>query len=99
MGRMATRRSPGRVRVRWLGHDDSAVEADYAELPDVLHEAIDKWFASNQSPNAFVLPLVIERDHESLSDLDADADVRDDLARLACVHGYEQASVPTYRRL
>lgn len=76
---MIDRRSSGPVRVRWFGHSDSAVEAEDAEVADVLAEAAAKWYASNNSPDAFVMAVVIERDGSAMTDEQADAYLQDQL--------------------
>jgi hypothetical protein len=88
VGKATTRRQIGPVRLRWLGESSPAsrTEGD-ADVADVLSEAAAKWFASNNSPDAFVLAVVVERDGATMSDEEADAYLRDRLAVLRCIRG------------
>lgn len=73
-------RPPGSVRMRWFSDGSSAVEGTAERVADVLARAAEKWFASNNSPDAFVMSVVIERDGKQMTNEEADAYMRDELA-------------------
>lgn len=72
------RRPAGPVRARWLG--ERALEHRRSTVSALLRRAVDRWFASNNSPDAFVMMVVIERGDARMSDEEAIAYVRDQLA-------------------
>lgn len=78
-------RESGRVTVRWLGMSDTEVDFDGLRVDDALCQAVRRWFPSNNSPDRMVLAIVIERDGEHMSDEQAEAYVRDDMAKARAV--------------
>lgn len=73
-------RPAGPVSVRWFGGTSGQITHGRTTLRRILSRAADRWFASNHSPDAFVMLVVIERDGHTMSDEEADAYIRDQLA-------------------
>lgn len=62
-------RPAGEVSFRWLGSKRRTFKR--RRVASALAEAAQRWFASNHSPDAFVVLLVIERDGKTMSDAEA----------------------------
>jgi len=73
-------RPPGLVTVRWFGMSDTTKEFSGIRLDDALCQAVRTWFPSNEAPDRFVLPVVIERDGKRMTDEEAEAYVRKEFA-------------------
>lgn len=73
-------REPGAVRVRWLGDSGTELEFDRIRLDDALCQASRRWFPSNEAPDRMVMMVVVERDGEQMTDEEAEAYIRDQLA-------------------
>lgn len=74
-------RPSGLVTLRWFGMSDTIKQFDGIRLDDALCQGVRTWFPSNNSPDRFVLPVVIERDGKRMTDEEAEAYVRDEFAK------------------
>jgi hypothetical protein len=75
----STWRRVGKSTIRWLGHSGTDQEFDGLPIGDAISLSVRKWFPSNNSPDGFVLMIVVEREGGRMSEEEAEEYVRREL--------------------